>query len=181
MKRLYAAYYVPLSHFFVHANGFTLMRHVGPDGTLHRDPTFSWARRPAARLSDACTGLLAGHIARQQGRSPEVFLAYADSHLDRLITPAATAFLKAARRSATWHQIPGVLRQIMALRAYTHGGGYDDDPAQQEARIRRDFDRILGTIVPGAPEGMLAQATEELIARLIDEMRQAAEEQRGSL
>jgi len=64
-KRLYAAYYVPLSHFFVHANAFTLMRHVSQDGALHRDPEFSWARRPAARLADACTGLLAGHIARQ--------------------------------------------------------------------------------------------------------------------
>lgn len=46
--------------------------------------------------------------------------------------------------------------------------------------IRGDFDRILGAIVPDAQEGMLAQATEELIAKLIDEMRQAAEKQGGS-
>jgi hypothetical protein len=178
-KRLYAAYYVPLSHFFVHANAFTLMRHVDPDGALHRDPVFPWARRAAARLSDACTGLLAGHIARQDGRAADAFLAYADAHLDRLITLAAATFLKTARRSIPWRQIPGLFRQVKALRAYTHGGGYADDPAQQEARIRADFSKLLGTISPDTPESMFAQATEELIVKILDDMKQAAARQGG--
>ena len=177
MKKLYAAYYVPLSHFFVHANAFILMRHVSLDGALHRDPAFAWTRRSAARLSDACAGLLAGHIARQDGRTADVFLAYTNGHLDRLITPAVTTFLKTARNSIPWRQVPGLLRQLMALRAYTHGGGYADDPAQQEARIRDGFGKIFDPIASGAPEGVFARATEEIIARLLDEMRHAAEQQ----
>jgi hypothetical protein len=175
MRGLYSAYYVPLSHFFVHANAFTLMRHIRPDGTLHHDPVFPWTRRSAARLSDACAGLLAGHIARQDGRMADVFLAYADGHLDRLITPAVMTFAKTARNSVPWRQVPGLLRQVVALRAYTHGGGYADDPAQQETRIRAGFGMILDTVAPDVPEGMFAQATEEIIARLVNEMRHAAE------
>jgi hypothetical protein len=87
--------------------------------------------------------------------------------------------LKPARSSAPWRQNPGLLRQIIALRAYTHGRGYADDPAHQEARIREGFRNIFGSILQGAPDGMFAQATEELMARILDEMRQAAEQQRG--
>ena len=36
--KLYAAYYVPLSHFFAHTNAFTLTRHVQPDDTVRRRP-----------------------------------------------------------------------------------------------------------------------------------------------
>ncbi len=141
---LYQAYYVPLSHFFVHANAFTLMRHVRPDGTLHRRPAFLWARRSAIRMADGCTGILAANIANKSGIPPGPFTRYATAHLGRLLAPAFVVFLRGACQSVSWRRIPGVLKALITTRRYANGPGRHDDPAQQEARIRECFTRPSG-------------------------------------
>ncbi len=51
--------YVPLSEVFVHANGLSLLRHVGAEGKMLDEPAYPWARRYAVRTADGCVGLLA--------------------------------------------------------------------------------------------------------------------------
>jgi hypothetical protein len=175
-QSLYSAYYVPLSHFFVHANAFTLMRHLDTDGTVQPKMSEPWARRPAARLGDACTGLLAANIAQEAGGDREPFLAYAQAHLDRLLTPAVVGTFRHAAHTIRWRRIPAILRELVAVRAYIRGRGLADNPDRQEARIREGFGRVLGPLLQGAPEGMFTLAMEELVARVLDEMRRLGED-----
>lgn len=62
---IYDAFYGPLSHFFTHASGFTLGRHVRPDNQLRRKPVSPCS---PAHLTDACAGVQAAAIA-EEGRS----------------------------------------------------------------------------------------------------------------
>jgi hypothetical protein len=177
MRNLYSAYYMPLSHFHVHANAFTLMRHIGPDGAPQRKPSPVWSRRPAARLADACMGLLAGNIASQANGDPAPFLAYAQAHLDRLLTPALVMSVREARHSLRLRHLPAVLGELRALRAYVHGHGQADDPVTREAHIRGGLDTLLRQLVPGAPPGMFTQASAEFAAAAQDAMPPAPAEQ----
>ncbi|HEX9528072.1 MAG TPA: hypothetical protein VF951_11285, partial [Streptosporangiaceae bacterium] len=77
---LYREYYVPLSHFFTHPSGFTLMRHVRPDKKLRRRPEAPWPRRSAVRLADACAGQLAAAIAEKTASPAEPLRGYAAAH-----------------------------------------------------------------------------------------------------
>jgi len=174
VRDLYAAYYVPLSHFFVHANAWTMLRHVSPDGALRRKPDFPWARRGPARLSDACTGLLAGNIAAQEGRSAKPFLAYAQAHVDRLVSPLLAFAFKGVVRSAGWGRIPGMALEVFMLRAYTHGPGLGDDAGKREQRIRAALDKLFGALEPDLPEGMFRQAEEEFVRDILAAMAQVA-------
>jgi hypothetical protein len=174
VRDLYAAYYMPLSHFFVHANAFTFTRHVGPDGIPRRNPHQVWPRRSAVRLVDCCTGLLAGNIAKQAGQHSEAFIAYSQAHLDRLLTPALTMSIRGIRRSVRLRRIPLALRGVLALRAYTHGPGLADDPANQEARVRNGFKMVFGELIPEPPEGMFDAAIDGFVTAVLADMRDHA-------
>lgn len=63
--------YVPLSEFFVHASGVSLLRHVGAKGEILGEPVYPWARRCAVRTADGCTALLAAAIAHAEGHPNE--------------------------------------------------------------------------------------------------------------
>jgi hypothetical protein len=126
--RLYDGYYVPLSHLFANGYAFALMRHVRPDGSIHRRPSFPWATRSAARMADGCLGLLAADIAEKSGASPEPFLRYAAAHLDRLLTPALVFTVKGSLRSGPLREFPGTLRAMTRQRAPA-GRGQASQPA----------------------------------------------------
>ncbi len=110
---LYHRYYVPLSRLFATADAAALMRHVGPDGTLHRRPDLPWLRRSAARMADGCAALLAASIADMAGSPSAVFHRSAAAHLDRLLTPALVSAVKAAFRSGPRREFPHKLQSII--------------------------------------------------------------------
>jgi hypothetical protein len=88
-RSIYRRLYVPLSNYTVHANGGTLLRHVGRNGKLHRRPSRSSARRSPARVANAATGLLAADLAQRAGRPENKLLAYANRHYSRTLMPMA--------------------------------------------------------------------------------------------
>jgi hypothetical protein len=129
---LYHRYYVPLSHLFAHAYAFSLMRHVHPDGTIHRRPAFPWIRRSAARMADGCAAVLAASIADKAGVPSGIFHRSATAHLDRLLTPALVFAVKGAFRSGPWRQFPRKLQSIIEAQRSA------DLPAQGDAAGRED-------------------------------------------
>lgn len=110
---LYHRYYVPLSHLFADSYAFSLMRHVHPDGSLHRRPAFPWIRRSAARMADGCAAVLAASIADKAGARSELFHRSATAHLDRLLTPALVFAVKGAFRAGPWREFPRKLQSII--------------------------------------------------------------------
>jgi hypothetical protein len=122
---LYQRYYVPLSHLFGHAYAFALMRHVGPDGSVHRRPAFPWVRRSAARMADGCTAVLAASIADKAGIPSALFHRSATAHLDRLLTPALVFAVKGAFQSGPWREFPRKLQSIIEAQQSADVAGHD--------------------------------------------------------
>jgi len=175
-RSLYGNYYAPLSHFFEHANAFTLLRHVQADDSISGKPWYPWTRRSPARLGDACAGLLAANIAKESGMSPEPFLGYGLAHLGRLRTPLVTMGVSAATRNLPWRRMPGLVRDILAFRAYTHRRGLANTPARREKHVRTEMARLLEILSPGLAEGM-APVMDELTALITADMNDRAGEQ----
>ena len=73
---LYDLAYRPASHYYTHASGSALLRHVTVDYRYSTKPAHSWARRAPVRLADACVGLLAGALAKQSTEPVELFVRY---------------------------------------------------------------------------------------------------------
>jgi hypothetical protein len=136
---IYDSFYAPLSHFFTHASGFTLGRHVRPDNRLQRKPVSPWPRRSPAHLTDACAGVLAAAIAREAGIAQERFIKYATAHGDRVMIPVIAVGGTGFLRSASWRRLPGTVRAIKEMRAYLAGPALADSPAEREARVRAFF------------------------------------------
>jgi hypothetical protein len=166
-RRLYQAYYVPLSHFFVHANALTLTKHVGPDNKLRRRPAFPWARRSAARMADGCTGLLAASIADASGQPATLLARYAAAHLDRLITPAVMMGSKGWLRSIPVHEIPAIFRAFSEFSRYVREEGHADSPEQRDVRVRQSFARLLQPLAPAVAAETFARAIDEFVAILL--------------
>jgi hypothetical protein len=143
--RLYRTYYVPLSHLFAQSYGFALMRHVHPDGTLNHKPSFPWTGPSAARLADACTGLLAANIADQSGAEPGRYLVYATAHLDRLMTPAMAFTVKGALRSVSLADAPRTLRAVLGTQRRASSPGRALRPAEGNNGARPPADRDTGS------------------------------------
>jgi hypothetical protein len=144
---LYHRYYVPLSHLFAHAYAFALMRHVRPDGTLHRRPDFPWVRRSAARMADGCTAVLAASIADMTGKPSALFHRSATAHLDRLLTPALVFAVKGAFRSGPRREFPGKLRSIIEAQRSADLSGHGSDPGGDAGA----GDALSGVFDPAAP------------------------------
>jgi hypothetical protein len=169
---LYAAYYMPLSHFYAHTNGFTLTRHVRPDDKLRRRPAPVWARRSAVRLADGCAGLLAAAIAEHSGQPPGLLRKYADAHIARMLTPVFVLAARGGRQSVRWQEVPAALRAVRTLRRYTRGAGQGDSPAEQEVRIREAFVKAFGVIIPDQDQ-VFQVGIGEAVARILREMSTA--------
>ncbi len=65
-----------------------------------------------------CTGLLASAIADEAGKPDELYARYADGHLKRMLTPAFTVAARGWRQNLSWHDIPGVVMNVIALYRY---------------------------------------------------------------
>jgi hypothetical protein len=168
---LYWAYYVPLSHFFVHANGFTLTRHVRPDDTLRQRAAYPWTVPAAARLADGCTGLLALHLAVTSGAVPGPLGNYAKAHLGRMVTPAVVLAFKSARGGLHWRRLPGFFLVLLAGRRYMRGPGRTDDARTVEEHLRQSMSTALRLLLPDIdePEGVFSRAIDEYIGKILAE------------
>ena len=163
---LYHRYYVPLSHLFAHGYAFALMRHVRPDGTLHRRPDFPWIRRSAARMADGCAAVLAATIADNADARSELFRRSATAHLDRLLTPALVFAVKGAFRSGPWREFPQKLQSIIEAQRSADLSGHGNDPGREEGGAG---DAFAGFYVPAAshsPSGQFSQNGEEYASGL---------------
>jgi hypothetical protein len=142
---LYGRIYVPLSEFFAHANGMSLMRHVGDKGVLLEDPMYPWARWSAVHMADGCVGLLAAAIAHKDGQPNELFASYGDYHLARILAPLTVVSGKGMFRSLGPRRLATLIKGVMDLFAYTSSERFDADSVEERvAYLRFWFERYLG-------------------------------------
>ena len=141
----------PLPEFFVHANGVSLLRHVGAKGEILDKPAYPWARRCAVRTADGCMALVATAIAHAQGRPSEQFASYADNHLNRALAPLAVVSGKNLFRAFGPRKIVALVKGGVDLRAYKVSGRADSDTWDERVHyLRSAFERLSEDI--GVPE-----------------------------
>lgn len=143
---LYWRIYVPVSEFFTHANGVSLLRHVGSNGEILNEPSYPWARWSAVHLVDGCVGFLAAAIAHKDGRPQESFGNYADHHLQRALAPLAVTSGKGLFRSLGPAKSAALVNGVIDLRAYKASGRADSDSHEERVVFLRSwFERYLKT------------------------------------
>jgi len=168
---IYDSFYAPLSHFFTHASGFTLGRHVRQDRRLQRKPASPWPRRSAAHLADACAAILAAAIAGDTAAARQRFIKYATKHADRAMTPAIAAGGAGFLRSVDWRRLPGIVAAIREMRAYLAGTALADPPAELEIRIRAFFTDAYQAFGGNAvSQELLAAVVEDMTRRVLSEL-----------
>ncbi|HLQ53038.1 MAG TPA: hypothetical protein VK162_02070 [Streptosporangiaceae bacterium] len=178
---LYREYYVPLSHFFTHPSGFTLMRHVRPDKKLRRRPEAPWPRRSVVRRADACAGQLAAAIAEKTASPAEPLRGYAAAHADRILAPVSTMGAGGILRKADWRRLPATIRAVKDLRRYLATPGAAAEPAECEARIRAGIAEAFRFLRFDANDEALMQvAVDDTVARILRTLDSPAEDQAGT-
>jgi hypothetical protein len=164
---LYDQAYRPLSTLFAHSRGLALLRHVGPDGKLLDHPEFPWLRRSAARISDACVGVLAEAVAHSQSSPADTFGSYADDHWRRVMHPFTAMGSKGMLQSTDWRKIPKVWVIIKEIRRYYNSEQAQHDPAELvEARIREAYETALRTLNPNFSQAELDLLMEHIAPQL---------------
>lgn len=139
---LYWRIYVPLSEFFAHANGVSLLRHVDSNGAILDKPSFPWARWSAVHLVDGCVGFLAAAIAHKDGRPMDSFANYADYHLQRALAPLVVTSGKGLFRSLGLAKFAALVNGFVNLVAYKTSGRADSDSHEERVVFLRSwFDR----------------------------------------
>ncbi len=168
---IYGSFYRTLSHFFTHANGFTLGRHIRPDNRLQRKPVSPWPLRSATHLTDACAGVLAAAIARQADVATfQRSTGYASIHGDRVMIPVVAVGGTGLLRSVYWSRVPRVVLKARELRVYLDGPGLADSPAAREALVRRFFTEAYQVIRGSARnQEMLAIVVDDMTRRVLSE------------
>lgn len=157
---LYWRMYVPLSEFFVHTNGVSLLRHVGAKGEILDEPVYPWARRCAVRTADGCMALVAAAIAQAEGHPNERLGKYAEDHLNRALAPLAIVSGKSLFRSLGPAKIAALVKGVVDLSAYNVSGRAATDTWEDRVRFLRSwFERHLGEY---------SEATEGIWALYID-------------
>ena len=68
-----------------------------------------------------------------------------------------------------WRKVPAALEAVRALSRYLDGPAHDDDPAQQETRIREGFTRALKVLGLDQDE-MFRVAIDEFVALVLTRM-----------
>lgn len=155
-KIMYDQEYRSLSTLFAHSRGLALLRHVDSDENLLDDPEFPWLRRSAARVADACVGVLADALASAQGAPAVNFGEYADDHWRRVMHPIGAAGSKGLLRSIDWKNLPNAWTKIKESRRYLNSEqAKNSSPELVSARIRKDFGNILQTLCPKFSEAEL--------------------------
>ena len=169
---LYRRFYTSLSHFFTHANGFTLMRHVRPDNRLRRKPVSPWTRRAAVRLTDTCAGALASAIAKHAGRPSAWFAEYADAHSKRVLTPLGSVGGIGLARTFAWRNLIPAIEAITETRRYLEGPWHTDTRAERLARVRDGLDRAL-YLAQGIDEPIRSILLDDFAARVLRDVESA--------
>jgi hypothetical protein len=177
---LYGRYYVPLSHFYAHPSGFTLLRHVRPGGMPRIRPARAWARRSPARLADACAGFMAAAITEKAGAEGARFMRYAEAHIDRAFTPAGTVAGKGLRQAVDWRRLPETVSIFRELYRYTHGGATDDDRDRREARLRSGFEKAFGILRLDLPDTAFRSPIDLFVSKILDALEETAGGDGGS-
>jgi hypothetical protein len=143
-RSIYRRLYAPLSNYAVHANGGTLMRHVGRNGKLRRRPSRTWGRRSPARAVDAVTGFLAAELAKQAAQPYEKLLAYGNRHYRRTLMPMAVMAFTGVGGSSQPRRIREAIRLSRQVYTYLWTGPASIDSVETRAAfIRERFVRIL--------------------------------------
>ena len=143
-RSIYRRLYAPLSNYTVHANGGTLMRHVGRNGKLRHRPSRAWGRRSSARAVDAATGLLAANLAKQAGQLHEKLLAYGDRHYRRTLMPMAVMAFTRMGGSSPPRRIREAISLGKQIYIYLWTGPASADSVETRAAfVRERFVRIL--------------------------------------
>lgn len=163
---MYRRIYTPLSSFFAHANGIALLRHVRHHDAVNARPSYPWVRRSPVHVADSCVGVLGNIIAARSGTSSELFAAYANAHMGRVLAPLFTFAGQSARWSVRWSYVPTAMRFLIEGRRYYQTS--DTVPWDERARTIRDHvSRILSVFeVPITPVGKDALLDEFVIAMI---------------
>jgi hypothetical protein len=171
-RSLYRRLYVPLSNFTVHAKGGTLLRHVRPNGRIHRRPSRSWTRRSPARVADAATGLLAADLAQRTGVPYQKLLAYANKHMERTFMPMAIMAFTGMGGAPRPRRISEGIKLIKEVYIYLWTGPATEDSIDARAAyVRERFASILDFNDPDIPQGSLDPLIEYVayeLARAVD-------------
>jgi hypothetical protein len=168
---LYFRLYVPTSTFFVHASATSLLRHVKADGRLANRPANPWARRSTVRLADACVGILAAAIARQDGTASDLFIAYAEPHLQRVMAPMMVATGKNMIRLFELKQMIRIIREVRDLRSYLSAQAASDPLDVREARIRAAYEAVVtSTVDPDVPAEAIQVVVDFLVEKILSEV-----------
>ncbi|MBV9450767.1 MAG: hypothetical protein JO345_33240 [Streptosporangiaceae bacterium] len=170
-RSVYRRLYAPLSNYTVHANGGTLLRHVGRDGKLRRRPSRAWGRRSPARAVDAATGLLAADLAKQAGQPYTKLLAYGDRHYRRTIMPMAVMAFTGMGGSSQPRRLREAIRLGRQVYIYLWTGPASADSVEtRTAFVRERFVRMLG--FEGDPD-IPADSLDPFIDYLADKLAHA--------
>jgi hypothetical protein len=153
-------FYVPLSHFTVHAGGGTLIRHVRRGDSLSARPSRAWNRRSPARAADGMTGIFAAALAQEAGKPTEELLGYAGRHIDRAIMPVAAMGLGGhggvGQGRIVIARILGATAPARDVYDYLwHGRAAADPLGVRTAYVRDYFARMLDTSGLDVPAGTL--------------------------
>lgn len=174
-RSIYRRFYVPLSHFTVHASGGTLLRHVSPRGRLRRRPTKAWGRRSPARVIDAAAGTLAADLAQHAGRPNARLVQYVSKHEARTIVPmivmafnGMSGFSSPLSRS----RLMETVRIIKEVYAYLWNGPAAADSVQARmAFIQERLTTLMASDdpeIPPAAFGPLIEHVATMLAQMHD-------------
>ena len=172
-REIYRRLYVPLSNFTVHANGGTLLRHVGRGDKLTDRPARTWNRRSPVRVADAATGLMAAAIASECRLPHASLIAYADRHSQRAFMPVAFMGLSNIRGAASSGGIVRALLRAREMYDYLWHGAAALDPLEtRTAYVARAFAEMLDIGSIDVREGSLDPFIDyvaDMLSRLVHE------------
>jgi hypothetical protein len=162
VTNLYWRVYVPVSTFFVHANGVTLLRHVSSSGKLLDEPEFPWARRCALRTADGCMGLLALAVAARKKEPQNDLAVYAQAHMDRALAPLAIMSGKSFGRALGPKNLFKLVGGLLKMRTWVRSGQSETEPWDVRSKRVRDWFSTYAD-ASGAPESIRSVYLERLV------------------
>jgi hypothetical protein len=110
---------------------------------------------------DSCVGYLATTLAATQGKSPDLFIAYANAHRGRVLAPYVTYFLRSAPGSIRWAGVPDAALSMKRLWSFARSPEFTAASRDEiETRIRTTFEAWFAPIA-----GMF---TDDEKSRMID-------------
>ncbi|WP_285691926.1 hypothetical protein [Actinoplanes sp. NBRC 103695] len=169
---LYDAAYRPASHYFTHATGAALLRHVTADYRYSAKPAKSWARRAPVRLADACVGVLAAAIADRIGNPAQVrlFARYAENHADRVLPPMLVTTGKALAGRVNISAIRTTFREARMTKSRLELElSQDQDSGEREARVRSMFVSLTASLgVEDLPPESVQPVLDFLVKKVLD-------------